>query len=76
MDRDKLVGIIASLLVVLFVAVLHIAYFILMAHVTVYVAQELFRIDWREKILPVAIALYILQTRFHYGSTKSNKSDK
>lgn len=76
MDRDKLVGIIASLLVVLFVAVLHIAYFILMAHVTVYVAQELFDIDWSNKIIPVAIALYIFQTRFYYGSNRSNKSDK
>ena len=76
MDRDKLVGIIASLLVVLFVAVLHIIYYAIMAHLAVYVAQELFSIDWSEKILPVAIALYILQTRFHYGSNKSTKSDK
>ena len=76
MSRDKIVGIIASTLVVLFVAVLHIAYFILMAHLTVYVVQELFSVDWSEKILPVAIALYIFQTRFHYGSNKSNKSDK
>ena len=76
MHRDEIVGIIASLLVVLFVAVLNIIYYAIMAHLTVYVARELFSIDWSEKILPVAIALYILQTRFHYGSTKSNKSDK
>lgn len=76
MDRDKLVGIIASALVILFITVLNIIYYVIMAHLTVYVVQELFSIDWSEKILPVAIALYIFQTRFHYGSTKSNKSDK
>ena len=76
MSRDKLVGIIASTLVVLFITALNIIYYAIMAHLTVYVAQELFRIDWSEKILPVAIALYIFQTRFYYGSNKSNKGDK
>ena len=76
MGRDKLVGIIASTLVVLFIAALNIIYYVIMAHLTVYVAQELFSIDWSGKILPVAIALYIFQTRFYYGSNKSNKSDK
>lgn len=76
MSRDKLVGIIASTLVILFITVLNIIYYVIMAHLTVYVVQELFDINWSEKILPVAIALYIFQTRFHYGSTKSNKSDK
>ena len=76
MDRDKLVGIIASLLVVLFITVLNIIYYAIMAHLTVYVAQELFDIDWSDKIIPVAIALYIFQTRFYYGSNKSNKGDK
>lgn len=76
MSRDEIVGIIASTLVILFIAVLNIIYYVIMAHLTVYVVQELFSVDWSEKILPVAIALYILQTRFHYGSTKSNKSDK
>lgn len=76
MSRDEIVGIIASTLVILFITVLNIIYYVIMAHLTVYVVQELFSVDWSEKILPVAIALYILQTRFHYGSTKSNKSDK
>ena len=76
MSRDKIVGIIASTLVVLFITVLNIIYYAIMAHLTVYVVQELFSVDWSEKILPVAIALYIFQTRFHYGSNKSNKSDK
>lgn len=76
MSRDKLVGIIASTLVILFITVLNIIYYVIMAHLTVYVVQELFSIDWSEKILPVAIALYIFQTRFQYGNTKSNKSDK
>lgn len=76
MSRDKLVGIIASTLVILFITVLNIIYYVIMAHLTVYVVQELFDINWSEKILPVAIALYIFQTRFQYGNTKSNKSDK
>ena len=76
MSRDKLVGIIASTLVILFITVLNIIYYAIMAHLTVYVAQELFSIDWSDKIIPVAIALYIFQTRFYYGSNKSNKGDK
>ena len=76
MSRDEIVGIIASTLVVLFITALNIIYYVIMAHLTVYVVQELFDIDWSEKMLPVAIALYIFQTRFHYGSTKNNKSDK
>ena len=73
MNRDKLVGIVASLLLCIFIVILLIIYYVLMANVAIVVARELFDIDWSGKLLYVALGLFILQSRFNYGRSKDEK---
>ena len=73
MDRNKLVGIIASTLLFVFMTALLITYYVIMANITVVVVRELFNIDWSSKVFYVALGLFILQSRFNYQRSKDEK---